>query len=185
MAVDPYVPTWPEDAPRRSVAVPPAGRWRAVRPGDLGPAQPTGRLLGSPGPDAGYALTLAERFGDRLELVAPETRHDALAVGAAVAMKRAALFGRAPVAADLEVGLGLFGWLGGAPPDLVDWRRLAAAGVGEHYARLRGLVDAVPEDVLRRHPGQIRGSLDHWRDLLAGAPGVPAGPAEPPSLMTG
>lgn len=186
MAVDPYVPTRPEDAPRRSTAVPPPAGWRAVRPGDLGPAQPSGRLLGTPGPDQGYALTLAERFKDRLEIAPPETAHDALALGAEVAMKRAALFGRAPVLADVEVGLTLFGWLGGAPPDLVEWRRLAAAGAAEDYARRRTLVDAVPEAVLRRHPGEIRDGLDRWRQLLAGAPGITEGAAaEPPPLLTG
>jgi hypothetical protein len=186
VAVDPYVPTRPEDAPRRSAAIPPPAGWRAVRPGDLGPAQPAGHLFGAPGPDQGYALTLAQRLNDRLELVPPETAHDALALGAEVAMKRAALFGRAPVLADVEAGLTFFGWLGGAPPDLVAWRRLATAGVAENYARRRALVDAVPEAVLRRHPGEIRDGLLRWRDRLAGAPGVTEGSAdEPPPLLTG
>ena len=105
MAVDPYVPTRQEDAPRRSVAIPPAAGWRAVRPGDIDPATGSGRtglLFGTPGPDSGYALTLAERFHDQITAVRPETGHDAQTVAAQVAMRRGGLFGRAPVRADVE-----------------------------------------------------------------------------------
>jgi len=166
MAVDPYVPTRPEDAPRRSVAVPPARGWRATRPGDLGPEQPKGCFLGTPGPDAGYALTLAERFHDRLQVVPPEKVHDAEAVAAEVAIKRAALFGRAPVMADLELAFALFGWLGGAPADLVEWRRLAVAGAAHDYNKRRALVYRVGEDVLRRQGDGVRAALSTWRELL-------------------
>ncbi len=166
MAVDPYVPTRPEDAPRRSVAIPPAQGWRAVRPGDLEPGWPSGCLLGSPAPDAGYALTLAEQFHDRLEVVPPETAHDAEKLASEVAMKRAGLFGRAPVSADLEVAFTLFGWLGDAPPDLVEWRRFTVAGMGHDYFRRRALVDRVRPEVLRRRPEEIRRDLPRWQELL-------------------
>lgn len=166
MAVDPYVPTRPEDAPRRSVGIPPAKGWLANRPGDLGSGQPDGDLFGSPGPDGGYALTLAKRFRDRIQVVAPETAHDALAVAAELAMKRASMFGRAPVSPDLEVAFTLFGWLGDPAAELVEWRRLAAAGTGHHYARRRALVDAVPEAVLRS-PGDAAQDPGWWRELIA------------------
>jgi hypothetical protein len=170
MAVDPYVPTLPEDAPRRSVAIPPASGWRAVRPGDLEPAAGPGRgngvLFGTPGPDSGYALTLAERFRDRITVAPPETVHDAEAVAAGVAMRRAGLFGRAPMSTDVELGLTLFGWLGDAPAELVEWRRLAVAGIGHDYARRVGLVEAIPDAVIRRRPDQIRGELSGWRRLV-------------------
>jgi hypothetical protein len=166
VAVDPYVPTRPEDAPRRSVAIPPALAWKATRPGDLGPEQPKGCFMGTPGPDAGYALTLAARFHDRLQVVRPETVHDAEAVAAEVAIKRAALFGRAPVMADLELAFALFGWLDGAPADLVEWRRLAVAGAAHDYNQRRALVDRVGEAVLRRRPEEIRADLSRWRELI-------------------
>jgi hypothetical protein len=174
MAVDPYVPTRPEDAPRRSVAVPPAQGWRAVRPGDLEPGWPGGCFVGSPAPDAGYALTLAQRFHDRLAVVPPETAHDAEMVASEVAMKRAGLFGRAPVKQDLEVAFTLFGWLGEAPADLVEWRRFAVAGMGENYFRRRALVDRVSRDVLRRSLEEIRQGLPRWQDVL------PTDPEPPP-----
>jgi hypothetical protein len=176
MAVDPYVPTRPEDAPRRSIAIPPAVGWKAVRPGDLDPAAGPGCkgvLFGTPGPDSGYALTLAEWFGDRITAVAPETIHDAEALAAHVAMRRGALFGRAPVRTDVALGLTLFGWLGDAPADLVEWRRLAVVGVGHDYARRTGLVEAIPEWVVRQTPDQIRARMGDWRHLL----GLEAAPA--------
>jgi hypothetical protein len=169
MAVDPYVPTRQEDAPRRSVAIPPASGWRAARPGDLDPAVGSGRkgvLFGTPGPDSGYALTLAERFRDRIAAVAPETVHDAEMIGAQVAMRRGGLFGRAPIALDVELGLTLFGWLGDAPADLVEWRRLAVVGVAHDYPRRIGLVEAIPDAVIRQKPEEIRGRVAEWRQLL-------------------
>jgi hypothetical protein len=169
MAVDPYVPTRPEDAPRRSVAIPPAKGWRAVRPGDIDPAIGPGckgLLFGMPGPDSGYALTLAKLFRDRIGVVAPETLHDAEALSAQVAMRRGGLFGRAPVRADVETGFTLFGWLGDAPADLVEWRRLVVAGVDHDYPRRVSLVEAIPEWVVRQQPDQIRARLSDWRHLL-------------------
>lgn len=169
MAVDPYVPVNAEDAPRRSVAIPPAKRWVAARPGDLVPAG-AGNLQGATGPDSGYALTLAQRFHDQVEVVFPETAHDAEGVAAELAMRRASILGRAPIAADLELTFTLFGWLGGAPPELVEWRRFAAADIGHAYPRRRALVNAVPASTLRLSAAEARGQLSRWRELL----GVPA-----------
>jgi hypothetical protein len=170
VAVDPYVPADAEDAPRESLRLPPPKGWRAARPGDLVPGEkpsPLGILFGTPGPDSGYALTLAERFHRRLEVVAPETEHDAMGVGAELAMRRAAIFGRAPVLIDLELAFTLFGWLGGASPELREWRRSAVAGASHDYPRRRALVDAVPEATLRLKPGDdVRAALGNWRALL-------------------
>ncbi|HVW31869.1 MAG TPA: hypothetical protein VHL53_04960 [Acidimicrobiia bacterium] len=170
MAVDPYVPTRPEDAPRRSVAVPPASGWKAVRPGDIDPSVGPGRtglLFGTPGPDSGYALSLAERFHDRITVVRPESVHDAETVAAQVAMRRGGLFGRAPIALDVELGLTLFGWLGDAPADLVEWRRLAVARIGHDYPRRIRLVERIPEWVVRQRPEQVRDRIAaDWKHLL-------------------
>lgn len=170
MAVDPFVPTRADDAPRESVRIPPARGWRAVRPGDLAPGEATGRpgaLFGTPGPDSGYALTLAQRFAGRLALRPPETEDDAMAVAAELAMRRAAYFGRAPVLADLELAFTLFGWLGGGTPELADWRRLTVAGTSHDYSQRRAVVDAVPEATLRLEPTEeLRAALGNWRRLL-------------------
>jgi hypothetical protein len=128
-------------------------------------------LFGTPGPDSGYALTLAKYFRDQIAVVAPETPHDAEAIAAQVAMRRGGLFGRAPVRADLELGFMLFGWLGEPPPDLVEWRRLAVAGVDHDYARRVSLVEAIPESVVKQRPDEIRARLSDWRQLLGMAAG--------------
>jgi len=97
---------------------------------------------------------------------APETVHDAEAIAAQVAMRRGGIFGRAPVRPDVELGFALFGWLADAPADLVEWRRLAVAGVSHDYARRVGLVVAIPDAVMRQRPDEIRARLSGWRQLL-------------------
>jgi hypothetical protein len=87
-----------------------------------------------------------------------------------VALKRASLFGRAPVMPDLTVALTVWGFLGDAPPDLIAYRQPLFAQVSSphHYAELRRVVDLVPDEVLRRTPEQV--ANDHradWRSLLA------------------
>jgi hypothetical protein len=166
MAVDPYVPPSLADAPRSKEKVPPARGWKAVRPGDLPPNRPKGNLFGVPGPDQGYALVLAQRFRDGLDLAWQEHAGDALAVAAAIAMKRSATFGRAPILADVELGLSLLGYLGGAPEELVDWRRDRVRDARHDYPRQRELADSVPESTVRLTPADVRAKLPEWRTLL-------------------
>jgi hypothetical protein len=168
MAVDPYVPTRPEDAPRHSVAIPPAVGWKAVRPGDLDPAAARGKgvLFGTPGPDSGYALTLAEQYHGQITAVFPETAHDAESVAAQFAMRRAGVFGRAPVRGDVELGFTLFGWLGDPPAELVEWRRKAVARAAHDYARRTTLIETIPEWVVRHRLDDVRARMGEWRHLL-------------------
>src|SRR5438270_6939806 len=102
MPTDPFVSPELEDQPRQEpnlapgVHLPAANAWKADRPGDLVAGQPTGDLLGRPGPNVGYAVLLVERLRDSVELAPHEHLDDALAVVAELAMKRAASFGRGP-----------------------------------------------------------------------------------------
>jgi hypothetical protein len=166
MAVDPYVPAATADAPRSKEKVPPARGWKAVRPGDLPTQRPRGHLFGTPGPDAGYALALGERFRSALDLAWQEHPDDGLAVGTAIGMKRAALFGRAPILADIEVGLSVLGYLGGAPEDLVDWRRERVRDARHSYPVQRDIADAIAEATLRLKPAEVRAQLANWRTLI-------------------
>ena len=115
MPTDPFVPATLDEEPRQEPNLAPgshmpaSGSWRADRPGDLGALQPKGALLGSPGPNVGYALTLANRARDRLKLEPHESIDDATEVIAAVAMKRAATFGRAPTVNDVDFAMELLG----------------------------------------------------------------------------
>ena len=167
MAAPEFVPSNLGSQPRRGLALPPALPWRADRPADLGPAQPRGPGLGDPGPDQGYALRLAERFEHRLELAEGETRHDAVAGSVAVAMRRASLFGRAPMVHDLTVAFTIWGFLGKAPPELVAFRKPLFQAASHHYGDQRTIADSVPEEVLRApHAATLARYPAEWRALV-------------------
>ena len=166
MAAPEYVPVSLDELPRLKEPIPAAKPWMAKRPADLKGGQPYGPKLGSPGPDQGYALHLARRFVDRLQLSETEQVDDAVAGCVAVALKRASLFGRAPVIWDLELAFSLWGFLGGAPDELVAFRRPLFEGARHHYSKQRQICDLVPEETLRLAPEHVRHGLPAWRELL-------------------
>ena len=145
--------------------------WLAVRPGDLqGRGQPGGPGLGVQGPDQGYALTLARRLRDQLVLADGERADEAIAGCLGVALRRAALFGRAPVIDDLRLAFHLFGFLDNdAPAELIAFRRPLFAEVdsSHHYAEARELAVLVPEATLRMTAAQVAARRADWRGLLA------------------
>jgi hypothetical protein len=136
-----------------------AGSWSADRPGEvIGAAQPSGAALGNQGPDQGYVLKLAARFDDDLVLAAGEHKADAIAGASAVALRRASLYGRAPMIKDLEIALTLFGYLGPAPDELVAKRRELFDEVHHstiHYFAAREIADLVPEATLRMSADEV------------------------------
>lgn len=172
MAAPEYVPTDPlarlrtyRSSPRRPES------WVADRPGEITDGQPRGDRLGAPGPDLGYALKIARAFDDRLHLTDGEDHHDVVGGCVAVAMKRASLFGRAPVVHDLTVAFTVWGYLDLAvDPELAAVRRRLFEGVGHaahHYVALRQVVDAVPEATLGLTPDEVdRAYATGWRSLL-------------------
>lgn len=159
--------------PARTYSSPPwrGGSWVADRPGEIRGGQPVGEQLGNPGPDSGYALTLAERFRGLLHLHAGEHEADALSGAAAIAMKRAALFGRAPVIHDVTAGLALWGFLDpSADEALVSLRRdwFEEVHLSIHYTARQRIVDAAPEEVLRLpHTAITQRHRVDWRALSA------------------
>ncbi|HMG44890.1 MAG TPA: hypothetical protein VK611_26380 [Acidimicrobiales bacterium] len=171
MAAPEYVPQ-PAVQRVRSYESPPrrAGSWMGNRPGEVAPGrQPQGPRLGMPGPDQGYAYVLAHRFEGRLYLTDGEHEVDAIAGCVGVALKRASVFGRAPVLHDLTVAFTVWGFLREAPEDLVALRKPLFAEVANpyHYAAQRRIVDMVAEDVLRQSPQQVaEAHLKDWRALL-------------------
>jgi hypothetical protein len=170
VAAPDYVPVTYGNQARKSLAIPPGRRWTASRPADLQRGQPAGPHYGTPGPDQGYALNLAARFEDDLRLAEGEHRADAIAGAVAVATRRAALFGRAPVVHDLELAFGVFGFLDDAPADLVAWRRSHFLGVAHDYWGQRAVADLVPDATLRLKPADVRSRLGAWRTLVSVAP---------------
>lgn len=167
MAQPEYVPAVPSQRVRKADRLPPAVEWRARRPADQqGPGRPAGAHLGTSGPDLGYGLKLAHRFADRLELTEGISAEDATAGCFAVGAKRSAVHGRAPVIYDFELAFTLWGFLGGAPADLVVARRPLFNACSHHYWDQRGIADAVPETTLRLAPKDVARQLPAWRSLL-------------------
>jgi hypothetical protein len=163
MPTDPFVAVDLDDVPRQEPNLAPGtslpgrrpGGWWADRPGDLVLGQPSGGLFGSPGPNVGYAVLLTDRVRDRFTLAPHEHLEDAASVVAEVAMRRAASFGRAPVATDVEVAMTLFGYRGGVDPDFARWRAEAVEGASHEYLRRRRMLEALDLDVLRLPPGDL------------------------------
>jgi hypothetical protein len=160
--------------PARHLHVP--GPWTTSRPAELGtPMALRGRSVGTPGPDAGFALRLVRRFAHGLKLTEGESEHDVLLGCALLAARRAALYGRAPSIYDVQLALALWGFLVDAPADLVALRRQVFASVSHDYVAQRALVDAVPEDSLRLTPAQAQVKLESGQGLASvGVAGPPA-----------
>src|SRR5256885_13182746 len=95
MPTDPFVPSELEDRPRQEpnlapgVQLPAAHGWRADRPGDLLAGQPTGDLLGRPGPNVGYAVMLAGGLRDSVAGRPPQHTAAAPALVSELALKHA------------------------------------------------------------------------------------------------
>jgi hypothetical protein len=127
--------------------------WTPDRPGVVDGPQPSGPRLGTQGPDQGYALVIARRLAPELDLQPGEAEDDAIQGCLGVALKRASLYGRAPVVHDLRIAFTIWGFFDPDPPDdLLALRRRLFEGVGNtlhHYTEARRIADMVPESTLR------------------------------------
>jgi hypothetical protein len=172
MAIPQFVPTDPVDRPRSYDSpehVP--GSWQARRPAEVQGRQPSGGQLGYQGPDQGYALLLSERFNEQLWPLAGETLDDVVRGCLGVALRRASIFGRAPVIHDFTVAYTAWGFFDPGPPEaLVAIRGAMFAGVANvihHYAEARAIADQAPEATLRMTPKQVGEAFPgRWRELL-------------------
>lgn len=170
MAAPDFVPLKPTDSPR-SYSSPPRRpeSWVTDRPGEVGKlGQPRSDRVGNQGPDQGYVLHLVHHFDGKLTLAVDEHQADAFAGAITVALKRASLFGRAPVIHDLTVAFTIWGFFDEpVPADLLALRRARFAEVRNphHYAEQRAIADAVPEATLRLLPDAVTSA--HQADWLA------------------
>jgi hypothetical protein len=172
---DPFVAPDLDDRPRQQqnlppgLGYPPARGWRPTRPGDqtamaIGTATPEGALRGRPGPNVGYAYTLAGRIRGRFKLGPHEHSEDAVSVVAEVAMKRAAALGRAPVMPDIELAVEILGYDGNVDDDFASWRARAVHDAAHHYPVRRAIVDSVPDMLLGTGPvGDRPTAIAAWR----------------------
>lgn len=170
MAQPEYVPVIPRNRVRVSERLPTPEGWVADRVAEVRQrgGQPTGSQLGVAGPDQGYALKLARRLYDRIVLTPADHLDDVVAGCVGVALRRAARYGRAPVLSDVELGLAVWGFLGEAPPELVEFRTPLFESAAHHYNDLRAIADRVPAATLELTPGDVQGRLTGggWRVLL-------------------
>ena len=167
MGAPQYVPNTLNDQPRRGLDLPAPDGWLSDRPAEIRGGQPVGRHLGRPGPDQGYVLHLVRNFDDKLKVVTPETKEDAVAGCVPVALARASLFGRAPVVHDLDIAFRVWGFLGEAPAELVALRKPLFEGASHHYDDQRDIVDRVPESTLRLSHGEVAARFpSEWQTLL-------------------
>jgi hypothetical protein len=143
--------------------------WSNDRPTDIEGFQPTGERLGYQGPDQGYGLMLANRLRHRIHTAGVVSVDDAVRGCLNIALKRASLFGRAPVIHDLTIAFTMWGFFDANPPvDLVARRNELFAGVGSvhHYKEGRAIADLVPETTLRMTPAAVSASWTAaWRTL--------------------
>lgn len=165
-----FVPIAEADQVRPALRLETPRRWVPDRPADLRfPARPGGPHLGTPGPDQGFALHLARRFEERLQLQAGESVEDAIVGCALLACRRSALFGRAPTVYDLETAFALWGFLQtDAPEQLVQVRRLAFSAAAHDYVTQRSLVDRVPETAIRMRADDAAAAIaaGEWHQLV-------------------
>ena len=167
MTQPPHVPLQATDRMRASALLPPPAPWYLERPAELTDLKPpAGPRFGATGPDLGYGLKLARLLAGRLELAAGEHRQDAVAGCFACGARRASSFGRAPVIHDMEWAFSLWGYLGEAPDDLIEWRTQRFRGAAEHYWDQREIVDSVRPESLRLTPAQVRERLSLWKEML-------------------
>lgn len=143
--------------------------WTNDRPGDIEGFQPAGERLGYQGPDQGYGLMLARRLQSRLHLAGGPSADDAVRGCLNIALRRASLFGRAPVIHDLTIAFTMWGFFDADPPrDLVDRRAQLFTGIGNvhHYAEGRVVADLVSDSTLRLTPQQVAQRYPgEWRAL--------------------
>jgi hypothetical protein len=168
MAQPDYVPLQTADRVRRDEKMPAPDGWKADRPGDhILPGQPMGTHLGTPAPDAGYGLKLANRLADKLRPSEGISNDDVIAGILGVGLKRAGVFGRAPVQQDFELAATIWGFLGQAPADLVTFRKPLFSSCSHNYWDTRDIADKVPEATLRMTLAQVSSIWPNWKQLLS------------------
>jgi hypothetical protein len=169
MAQTDYVPLVPSDRIRPSSRLSTPGHWSPERPAELSTLRPpTGPQLGATGPDLGFGMKLANRVAEDAVWAEGERRADVVAGCFACGTRRSSHFHRAPVIYDMQWAFTLWGFMPGAPEDLVRYRRPLFAGVDHDYARCRGLVDRVPDEVLPLSAAQVADRLATWDKWLGG-----------------
>ena len=151
---------------RRHATGAPTGPATSVR------RSPRDALLGRPGPNVGYAYTLAARAKDRLRARARRARRTTRSQWSPRSQASVPRpFGRAPVIGDIDVAIALLGYDGSADEEFV---------AGARAARARGRTRAIragarsstrfPTHSCRERPGDAEPDIERWRAALVQRP---------------
>jgi len=150
------------DGSRLKLRLPPPPRWRASRPAEVA-THPHGKgvLLGSPVPDAGFALRLYRAIEPSVIGTQGIDPLDLRAAIQATALARASQLGRAPVRADIEWAVAYWGFGLKGQFDVSD-----RPPSGIHPAERNDLFSGCAHDVLKQR--KIASLIDH--SLVASSP---------------
>ena len=169
MAAPPYVPVPLTPRIRRgdefSVGPP---RPLPPRPAEVASCSPQPPGFGVACPDGGFALRLVEARQGSLTLGPGERTADACAAIAAIGLRRAALLGRAPVLADVDIGRAVLGYDAAPSPLLCQWRRDHVDGAARRVDVRQQLADAAQLG-LDLVPGPSREQTEGWRAQFTAA----------------
>ncbi len=148
--------------------------WMPDRPAEIEGRQPEGECLGYQGPDQGYVLMLAKLVRNRVIVQSGDSVDDAIRGSVNIALRRASLYGRAPVMHDLTIALTIWGWFDPQPSaDLVARRHELFDGVANtthQYLQGRRIADIAPASTLRLTPAGAAAAYagGGWRALTGG-----------------
>jgi hypothetical protein len=118
----------------------------AMKPGLLRHTHVAGAGQGTPAPNEGFALTLAERALHGRVFAHEHDRHDVVVGIGLVAAKRASLARRGPVPSDITTAMEVCGL---APEGQLDAVHTSSfAGLAHSYVAQRRFVDAINDDRL-------------------------------------
>jgi hypothetical protein len=117
--------------------------------------------------DAGYAFLLAHCLEAQLVLGDDEHPEDARCAVVTVGVRRAGLVGRAPLAADVDLGRALLGYDGDAPRPFVEWRTHRLWGIARDPGLERWLGELVEESLhLHRPDPPSSEQIARWWDCV-------------------
>ncbi len=137
------------------------------RPAELkGRRRSSGRLFGSPGPDQGYVLHLVDGYKEKLVLRNGEAMADVVTALVVVALKRASVFGRAPMKSDIDFAIALLRFSQGIDDNFAEVRKRLITGVTHDYVAQRELADLFSEDLLKLTPQGIEDHNEIWEEWL-------------------
>ena len=109
----------------------------------------------------------------RIRVQAGESLDDAIRGTVAIALRRASLYGRAPVIHDVTFALTIWGWLLDTPPaDLLSRRKELFGGLGHaahSYYEARELVDLVPDTTFKLSNEQLASQMPMSWKAFTGA----------------